>query len=90
MPHHKSCKKRLKQAEQERTRNNALKTMLRKTVKETRSSIAENGTVDIKEMYSKIDKAAGKNVISKKKAGRLKSRLAKAAARSARDKGESG
>lgn len=81
MPHHKSCKKRLKQAEQERVRNNALKTVLRKTVKETRSKIADKGNVDVKELYSSIDKAAGKNVISKKKAARLKSRLTKAASR---------
>ncbi len=84
MPHHKSCKKRLKQAEQERIRNNALRTMLRKTVKETRSKIAENESVDIKDIYSNIDKVAGKNVISKKKAGRLKSRLTKAATRAAK------
>jgi small subunit ribosomal protein S20 len=84
LPHHKSCKKRLIQAEQERIRNNSLKTMLRKTVKETRSKIAENTDVNIKEVYSNIDKVAGKKVISKKKAGRLKSRLTKAAARAAK------
>ncbi len=90
MPHHKSCKKRLKQAEQERIRNNSLKTMLRKTVKETRSRIAENADVDVKELYSNIDKVAGKKVISKKRASRLKSRLTKAAARTAKAGAENG
>lgn len=90
LPHHKSCKKRLKQAEQERIRNNALKTMLRKTVKETRTKIAESENVDIKEAYSNIDKVAGKKVISRKKAGRLKSRLTKAAARAAKAGTENG
>jgi len=84
LPHHKSCKKRLKQAEQERTRNNALKTVLRKTVKETRAKIAESENVDLKEMYSNIDKVAGKKVISKKRASRLKSRLTRAATRAAK------
>lgn len=88
MPHHKSCKKRLKQAEQERIHNNALKTMLRKTVKETRSKIAEESNVDVKELYSSIDKAAGKKVISKRKAARLKSRLTKAASRAAQTSAE--
>ncbi len=90
MPHHKSCKKRLKQAEQERIRNNALKTMFRKTVKETRSKIDENENVDIKELYSNIDKVAGKKVISRNKADRLKSRLTKAAARAAKEGAENG
>lgn len=81
MPHHKSCKKRLEQAERERVRNNAFRTLLRTTVKETRISIDEGKEIDLKEIYSKIDKAAGKGVIPKARAARIKSRLTKAAAR---------
>jgi len=81
LPHHKSCKKRLKQAERERVRNNAFRTMLRKTVKEARISIDEGKDINLSDIYSEIDKAAGKGVIPSERAARLKSRLTKAAAK---------
>jgi ribosomal protein S20 len=73
--------KRLKQAAEERVRNNALKTVLRKSIKETREKIAQGQVVDISQVYSRIDSVRGKGTIHKKRASRLKSRLAKAAAR---------
>ncbi len=83
MPHHKSCKKRLKLTEQERVRNNALRTLLRKTLKDARVNIDEGKEIDLKEAYSSIDKVADRGVIPKKKAARLKSRLTRAAAKAA-------
>ena len=81
MPHHKSCKKRLRQSAEDRIRNHALKTALRKTIKDARDKIAEGTALDLTQIYSSIDKVQGKGTIHKKKAARIKSRLAKAAAR---------
>ena len=81
MPHHKSCKKRLRKSGEERVRNNALKTVLRKTIKEARAKIADKQLIDLNEAYSNIDRVSGKGIIPKKRASRLKSRLARAAAR---------
>lgn len=81
MPHHKSCKKRLRKSGEERVRNNALKTILRKTIKDARAKISDKQTIDLNEAYSSIDKVSGKGIIPKKRASRIKSRLARAAAR---------
>jgi small subunit ribosomal protein S20 len=81
LPHHKSCKKRLIQAAAARIRNTANKSVLRRTLKETRAKLAGNEEVDLKSLYSQIDKAQGKKVMHKNRAARLKSRLAKASAR---------
>ncbi len=81
MPHHKSCKKRLKQAEKSRSRNAGVKTVLRKTIKEARATLAEGQEIDLKETCSIIDRVSSKGVIHKNKAARLKSRMAKAVAR---------
>ncbi|MDD4052920.1 MAG: 30S ribosomal protein S20 [candidate division Zixibacteria bacterium] len=81
MPHHKSCKKRLIQAAAARIRNIANKSVLRRTLKDTRAKLAGNEEVDLKSLYSQIDKAEGKKVLHKNRAARLKSRLAKAATR---------
>lgn len=82
MPHHKSCIRRLRKSEEERIRNNALKTILRKTVREAREKIDQGETIDLNQVYSHIDRVVGKGNIPRKRASRLKSRLAKAAARS--------
>lgn len=81
MPHHKSCKKRLRKSGEERVRNNALKTQLRKTLKEARANLADKKPVDLNATYSSIDSVSGKGIIPKKRASRIKSRLARAAAR---------
>jgi len=81
LPHHKSCKKRLRKSGEERVRNNALKTVLRKTIKEVRAKMADKQPIDLNGTYSSIDRVSGKGIIPKKRASRLKSRLARAAAR---------
>jgi len=83
LPHHKSCKKRLRKSGEERVRNNALKTILRKTIKDARANIDDKKPVNLNEAYSNIDRVSGKGIIPKKRASRLKSRLARAAARAA-------
>jgi small subunit ribosomal protein S20 len=81
LPHHKSCIKRLRKSEEQRIRNNALKTILRKTIKDARTQLEKGEQFDLNQAYSRIDLVAGKGVIPKQRASRLKSRLAKAAAR---------
>lgn len=81
MPHHKSCKKRLKTSARDRVRNNAFKTNFRKSLKITRTKLTEGEEIDLNMTYAEIDKAYGKGLIHRNKAARLKSRLAKAAAR---------
>jgi small subunit ribosomal protein S20 len=83
LPSHKSSIKRLKRTEDERVRNNALKTMLRKTLKDVRAKIVEGQQINLNETYSNIDKVASRRTIPKKRASRIKSRLAKAAAKAA-------
>lgn len=81
MPHHKSCIKRLRTSNEERVRNNALKTLLRKTLKDAREKIDEGQSLDLKQVYANIDRVCGKGAIPRKRASRLKSRLTKAAAK---------
>ena len=81
MPHHKSCKKRLKKSALEQVRNNATKTVLRRTVRKTRQSIDDGQEINLNEIFANIDKAWNKGILHKNKAARLKSRMAKAAAR---------
>ncbi|MFH1699979.1 MAG: 30S ribosomal protein S20 [Candidatus Zixiibacteriota bacterium] len=81
MPHHKSCVKRLRQSANDKVRNNAIRTLLKKTIKDTRASLATGEEVDLKKAYASIDKVWSKGVIHKRKAARLKSRMTKAMAR---------
>ena len=81
LPHHKSPMKRLKQSANERVRNNANKTALRKTIKDARAKLQAGEAIDLKELYSNIDKGRTKGAVHKRKASRLKSRLTKEAAR---------
>ncbi|MEE9441212.1 MAG: 30S ribosomal protein S20 [candidate division Zixibacteria bacterium] len=81
MPQHKSCVKRLRQSANEKVRNNAIRTLLRKTMKETKATLAAGEEVDLKKAYTSIDKVWSKGIIHKRKAARLKSRMTKAMAR---------
>ncbi len=81
MPQHKSCKKRLKTSAKERIRNNAVRTFLKKTIKDARTKLAANEAIDLNELYTSIDKVWAKGILPKKRAARLKSRMAKASAR---------
>lgn len=81
MPNIKSAKKRVLVAKVRNDRNKAAKTELRTVIKKARADEATAET--IKAASVKLDKAAGKGLIHKNKAARLKSRLAKKANASA-------
>jgi len=77
MPNHVACVKRLKQDDKRSFLNNAVKRELKTLAKKIRTS----GTIQEKEdmimdFYSKLDKAAKRNIIHKKNASRKKSRIA--------------
>ncbi len=81
MPNIKSAKKRVLVAKVRNDRNKAAKTELKTILKRAR---AEEATADaVKTAAITLDKAAGKGLIHKNKAARIKSRLAKKANASA-------
>lgn len=81
MPNIKSAKKRVLVASLRNERNKAAKTELKTVLKKAR---AEDATAEaVKAAAIKLDKSAGKGLIHKNKAARIKSRLAKKANASA-------
>ncbi len=78
MPHHKSCKKRMRQSEKRRQRNKVTRHELRSAIRELREG---EGADDIAGKYrqvsSMLDKAASNGLIHSKAADRHKARLAK-------------
>ena len=81
MPNIKSAKKRVLVASLRNERNKAAKTELKTVLKKAR---AEDATAEaVKTAAIKLDKSAGKGLIHKNKAARIKSRLAKKANASA-------
>ena len=77
MPNIKSAKKRVLVAKVRSDRNKAAKTELKTILKRAR---AEEATADaVKTAAVTLDKAAGKGLIHKNKAARIKSQLAKKA-----------
>lgn len=81
MPNIKSAKKRVLVAKLRTDANKAAKTRLRTVLKKARAEGADADTV--KAAVVSVDKAAGKGLIHKNKAARLKSQLAKKANASA-------
>ena len=81
MPNIKSAKKRVLVAKQRTEANNAAKTRLRTILKKAHAEGADAAAV--KTAVVSVDKAAGKGLIHKNKAARLKSQLAKKANASA-------
>lgn len=85
MPDHKSCKKRLITSAKRRERNRANKAMMRTTLKDFRNLAATADTAAktaaLPGLYSLLDTQARKGVIPRKRASRLKSRLAALAAK---------
>jgi small subunit ribosomal protein S20 len=85
VPHNKSCKKRLitSQARNERNRQN--RAMMRTMIKRYRAAVgseaAEDKAKSLSEMYSIIDTQARKGLMPKRRAARLKARMAAAAAK---------
>ena len=85
MPHNKSCKKRLITSKKRNERNRQNRAMMRAKVKIYRAEIEQVATekkaVSLTEMYSLIDTQARKGLMPKRRAARLKSRMAAAAAK---------
>ncbi|MDP6356397.1 MAG: 30S ribosomal protein S20 [Planctomycetota bacterium] len=83
MPQGRSKLKTLRKNEAKREKNRAARSALRTEIKKAKAAIEENseGLADqIRETAGKLDRAAQKNLIHRKKAARIKSSLAKAAA----------
>ncbi len=81
MPNIKSAKKRVLIARERTEANKAAKTALKTVLKKARAEGA--GADVIKNAVVNVDRAAGKGLIHKNKAARLKSQLAKKANASA-------
>lgn len=83
MPHHKSCKKRLITSRKRRERNRDNKAAMRSALKDYRSAAAgsDERKDGLTEMYSTMDVLARKGVIPRRRASRMKSRLAALAAK---------
>ena len=85
VPHHKSAKKRVKTNEVRRKRNVARRSRLRHEVRDIRKTIAtanvldEAQTQELVAVESLLDRMAGKGLIHRNKAARLKSRLVRQA-----------
>ena len=77
MPHHKSCKKRLRTSLERRERNRENRSNTRTELKKFRvGSSGEERQAQLPQMYSLLDVQVRKGIMPKKRASRLKSRLA--------------
>jgi small subunit ribosomal protein S20 len=86
MPNGRSKLKTLRKNDAKRQQNRAVRSALRTEIKRAKLAIEENseGLADqIKVTAGKLDRAAQKHLIHRKKAARIKSQLAKAAASAA-------
>lgn len=78
MPTHKSAAKRMKTSEEARRRNRHAKSSIRSAIKLVDAEKdLQKKTEHVKSATSVVDRAARRNVISKNKAARIKSRLSK-------------
>ena len=82
MPNTSSAKKRMRQDAVRRTRNRSTKANLRSQLRKVRAAISEKkldeSVAEFKTLVTKLDKAAGRNVIHANAAARTKSRLSAA------------
>jgi small subunit ribosomal protein S20 len=85
MANHASAEKRNRQRITRTNRNRAAKSALRSQLKKARAEGASAETV--REAVSSLDKLASKGIIPKKRASRVKGRLASAAAAAAKSAG---
>jgi len=77
MPHHKSCKKRLKTSEKARIYNKAYRSHLRHNLRDFRRlDDAAEATAKLPALSSQLDTLVKKGIIKRNMASRLKSRLA--------------
>lgn len=85
MPHAKSCKKRLITSKVRNERNRQNRAMMRAQIRSYRAEIEAKSDDEkasaLTSMYSLIDTQARKGLMPKKRAARLKSRMAAAAAK---------
>jgi len=87
MANHASAVKRNRQRITRTTRNRAVKSSLRTVLKKARTAVdtsTEQAATLVREAQSDLDVAAKKGVIPKKRASRLKGRLASAQAKAAK------
>ncbi|MFH1862111.1 MAG: 30S ribosomal protein S20 [bacterium] len=78
MPHHKSCIKRMRTSEEERTRNRAYRSQAKKVIKKIRESgNRAEAEAALREAVSLLDHIANKGIIHKNKAANYKSKLTK-------------
>ncbi len=76
MPSHKSCAKRMRTSANDRLRNRAVLSQMRSAVKELRAETSKDEALrKLRDVFSILDKAASRNVIHWRNAGRTKSRL---------------
>jgi small subunit ribosomal protein S20 len=90
MANHPSAEKRNRQRITRTERNRATKSALRTEVKKARKAIGEKAggaAEEVRSAVSKLDRTAAKGAIPRRRANRLKSRLAKAIARAAKASG---
>jgi len=83
VPHHKSCKKRLITSQKRNERNRQNRSQMRSKIKAFRAAGTEEKQADLSAMYSLVDVQARKGLMPKRRAARLKSRLAAHAAKPA-------
>jgi ribosomal protein S20 len=79
MPQHKSCWKRMRTSERDRTRNRAARSEVRQAVRAYHDSAAADQLRILPATSSAIDNAVRLGVMKKATANRMKSRLARAA-----------
>lgn len=82
MANHASAEKRNRQRITRTNRNRAAKSALRTTLKKARAAVETNqaeSAVSVKDAVSALDKLASKGVIPRRRASRVKGRLAAAA-----------
>lgn len=82
MPHTKSTIKRLRQSVKLRGYNRAVRSRTRALVKDVRQAEGAAAAPSLVAAYAGLDRAVKHGVIPKRRAARLKSRLAKHAAKS--------
>ena len=76
MPHHASCKKRLRQDEKRRVRNKGIRSDMKSAMKKVASTESgEDTTEAVRDAVSKIDKAWKRGVLKKNSAARKKSTI---------------
>lgn len=76
MPHHKSCKKRVKTSEKARVANREIKSRINTATKKVaKADSKESAQEALKTAYSVLDKAVKVNVLHKKNAANKKSKL---------------